>query len=389
MNEPNYEKPRRRVLLALDWYSQAIHRGVYQYAQKADWILSSHTARYHEAPPHWHGHGIISMLGENSPFENFVRQKKLPTVNLSWRLPHKDMPMVLHDDLAIGKMGADHFLGRGFKNLAFYQEEPLTVALDRKIGFRDAVNNAGAQFFEINWAHVQQQYPNWGAAERHRWLVEKLKTLPTPLAIMAQNDDRAAELIHACETANISVPEQVAILGCDNEELNCNFTPIPLSSIDSNLEMVGYEGAKLLDMLMKGHKAPTEPILIPPKGLVERKSTESLAVTHSEVASALVFISEHYTEPIGVDDIVASVPMSRRGLYAAFSHHVGRSIADELTMRRLSHAKMMLAETQYKLREISRQSGFHSAARMNSVFHRYLGMSPGEYRKKVTREKVK
>jgi len=367
---------RKRILLLLGWYSPAIHRGVAKFAREANWILDSQAARYGRLPAEWRGDGIICMLAPEGPYNDFIAGSDLPTVNLSWRGPHVHVPSVLHDDGVIGQMGANHFLERRFEHLAFYRAESLWVAKDRQAAFEAAVQAHCKRVHSLIWTARYRK----GPLERHLWLVDQIKLLPKPLGIMAQNDDYAVELLDACEAAHIAVPEKVAILGCDNDELPCELAAVPLSSIDSNLEGLGFEAAAILQRLMSGRDV--SPVtLIPPRNLIVRKSSDVLAVANPNVAAALNFIREHYWEPIGVDEILDASGTSRRGLYYAFSRHLGRTIAQELIRRRIEEAKRLLVKGDVKLQKIASACGFSSAEHLSKVFHREVGISAAKYRK--------
>jgi LacI family transcriptional regulator len=183
--------------------------------------------------------------------------------------------------------------------------------------------------------------------------------------------------------ANINVPDEVSVLGIDNTETMCNCLYISLSSIDPNLELVGYEGAALLHRLIQGEPAPESPIYVAPRGIVERASTDSLATSHPNVATALRFIRDHAAESIDMSDIVNQVPMSRSGLEKAFREHYVRAPMEQLRHIRLDLAKSMLRDTDHPLSVIARRCGLRNAHNLCRVFRSQCSMTPQEYRESL------
>jgi LacI family transcriptional regulator len=369
---------RRRVLMALGYYDHQLHRGIVRYARQAGWILDTSMAHYGVIPEHWQGDGILTLLLESRPdVVRYVRRQRVPVVAVSADVPDPRIPRVLLDNRRIGQLGAEHLLERGFTNLAFYRFSAIADVCTREAGFRQAVEAAGHRCWLLDWHATARRRPR-----RHwfQWLQEQLLKLPLPLGIMAQSDNRAAHLVSACEAVGLAIPEQVAVVGVDNDEYACEFAPVPISSVDSGRETLAYEAAALLDRLMDGPTPPGEPPTIAPKGVVVRRSSDTLAIGHKAVARALSFIWEHFAEPIGVDDVVTASHMSRCGIYRAFEKHVGRSIGDELARKRVEHAKRLLAESNEKLHRVACAAGFSGGEHLSRAFLRLVGQSPSAYR---------
>jgi LacI family transcriptional regulator len=176
------------------------------------------------------------------------------------------------------------------------------------------------------------------------------------------------------------VPDEIAVMGIDNDELIVRLTTPPLSSIDINAERVGFEAAKLLDSLMRGQPAPKEPVLVPPMGLVTRQSTDVLAIEDEDVAAAVKFIREHRARPINVKDVLEQVPVSRRSLYRKFRDATGRSLAEEIRLAHIQQAKRLLSTTDWPVSRVADASGFSGATRFGIVFRRATGLTPTQYR---------
>jgi LacI family transcriptional regulator len=371
---------RRRVLMALGYYDLQLHRGITRFAQEAGWVLDTSMAHYGITPTHWRGDGIITILiPERRDITRYVCRQKIPVVALYGDAERVKVPRVLLDDFRIGQLAAEHLLERGFTNLGFYQFTNYRAVQDRREGFRRTVLAAGRPCPIIDWHAASQQKPNRNWFD---WIKRQLLTLPLPIGIMAQSDHRAVYLISACEAVGLAVPEQVAVIGADNDEQACEFASVPISSVDCNREMLAYEGARLLDSLMSGEDRPEGPITIAPRSVVVRRSSDIFAVAHRAVARALQFIREHTRESIGVDQVIEASGTSRCGLYRAFQKYVGRSVGEEIDRQRVEYAKHLLADSSDKLHRIAHKIGFSGPEHFTRVFRRVMGEAPSAYRKR-------
>src|SRR5712672_3409461 len=357
-------KSQRRVLLALGWYDYRLHRGIEKFAQEHGWYLSANLSREKVIPWGWEGDGILAWLGAGDDLAEFVKRAKRPTVDFSFRRPYLAFPRVLEDHPHAAKLVAEHFLSRGFTNFMFYS---------------DADNWS----YELR-GHQSVSYRTGREQWRRKrnWLARCIKQAPKPLGVFAANDEQAMDVLEACESAGLAVPERVAIVGAENYLLAPDAMHTPISSVDTNLETLGYRGAALLDKLMSGRRAPAEPIRIPAAGLVTRKSSDLLAVEHSGLAKSLRYIWEHNHEPISVKDLVGIAAMSRRGLHNAFLEHLGRTPGQELHRLRIERAKKLLAETNQKIETLAGMCGYQSANSFCVAFKQTTGMSPKQFRDK-------
>ena len=307
--------------MALGYYDLQLHRGITRYAREAGWVLDTSMAHYSLIPHHWRGDGIITiLLPERTDLIEYVRQQRVPVVALYADVPEMKVPRVVLDDIRIGRLAAEHLLERGFSHLAFLKFSNTMSVQNREKGFRQVVEEARRDYWLIDWhsASLANRGRNW-----FDWLKHQLEKLPLPIGIMVQSDHRATHLISACEAIGLAIPDQVAIIGVDNDEQACELAVVPISSVDCNREVMAYEGARLLDALMQKQCPPTQPITIVPKGVVVRPSSDIFAVGDPAVARSLGFIREHYRESIGVDDVVKASRVSRCGLYRAFARELG------------------------------------------------------------------
>ncbi|HVR35470.1 MAG TPA: DNA-binding transcriptional regulator [Methylomirabilota bacterium] len=379
-------KRQRRVLIALGWYDYRLHRGIEKYAQEQGWYLSANLARERVIPWGWEGDGILAWLGAGDDLAKFVQQARLPTVDFSFRRPELKFPRVLEDHADAARLVAEHFLSRGFRHFLFYSENDNWSYEERGRGFLRVLRDADHDADWLRW-HQSPVYrkdrKQWRA--KRDWLASRLKDSPKPLAVFAANDEQALDVLEACERALLAVPEQVAIVGAENNLLAPDAMHTPISSVDTNLETLGYRGAELLDGLMRGKQASERPLRIPAAGLVARKSSDLLAVNHPGVARSLRFIWEHSHEPISVKDLVGVAAMSRRGLHKAFQEQLGRPPGQELHRVRIERARKLLAESDHKLEVVAGMCGYQSANSFCVAFKQSTGMSPKQYRDSLAR----
>ncbi len=228
----------------------------------------------------------------------------------------------------------------------------------------------------LTWEQEQDDVARW------------LDSLPKPVAVLACNDIRGLQVLDACRRIDLAVPERVAVLGVDNDVVLCALADPPLSSIDQDLERIGYEAAALLDRLMAGEAPPEKPVLVAPQAVVTRLSTDVVAYDDPTVALALRLIRQHACEHIGIDFLAAHTGVSRRVLQRRFKTMTGRTLQEQILDVQLDRIKQMLAETDLKLDSIARKSGFNYIGYMCLFFKQRTGMTPGEYRRIHSRQPV-
>jgi LacI family transcriptional regulator len=381
--KPRKLKPgeRPQVLLALEWYVHEINLGVAQYAHEHNWILHDslgHTM--HRMPETLRFDGIITLLSYPDHFitREIVAKAKVPVVDLNADLPEFKLPRVLPDNETIGRLAAEHLISRGFRHLAYYQTSDAEVERERRDGFCKAVQAAGREFILLS--AVEAYRDSLTQNNRLAWMGRELVKLPRPLGLMSQFDQTANELCIACRRAGLRVPEDMAIVGVDNDPIAAELGEVPLTSVDSNHRGQGYQGAALLDRLMRGEKPPAAPIRVPPKGLVVRHSTDILMMENPAVAAALRHINGHFRENLTAGDIARAAGVSRRSLYRVFQENVGRSITEEIERLRVACSQQMLTCTDLKVSDIAREAGFASPGRMTAALSKHFGKRPSEFR---------
>jgi len=389
------QRPRKVIVVveASTAYGRGILRGIAKYCHlHGPWMIEMDPWEiYNKELPRmvdWQGEGIIARVSSEKVAERIL-DSGLPAVTLASdstkRLTaiSKDrwavIPQVISNSHAIGIMAAEHLLDRGFRHFAFCGIPYCSWSQKRKESFANRIRQAGYD------CHI---YPEprlrrdrlW-AREQHT-LADWLTHLPQPVGVLACNDERARYVVATARIAGLLIPEQVAIIGVDNDDLLCDLSSPPLSSIAMNTERAGYEAAALLDRLMAGEPMAGQQILVDPVGIVSRQSTNILAIGDQQVADAIRFIRENAKEPIRVDDVVAAVSASRRLLERRFRKVLKRSILKEIQRVRTEMARDLLLRTDMPVARIAREAGFSNATHLGIIFKRTTGMTPLAYRKK-------
>jgi LacI family transcriptional regulator len=366
------------------YYSAALHRGMAQYAMEAGWSLNTSMYRGgHMVQRRWDG-VVGSFDVEDAFYEDFLKPENILAVSLT---DTGLLPCVLPDNLAIGRLSAEHLLELGYRNFAFYFWQSKRHELLRAKGLESGLNPSIHAFHRINFAPTPRKRRQ-GQEVRLRVLRRQLEELPKPIAVMAPMDDLALEVLEICLEAGWEVPRDVGVIGVNNDRLICDFTPVPLSSVDNDEFRIGYEGASLLDRLMQGKPAPKRPILVQPRDIVNRRSTDLLEVSDTPdrfVATAIRFIAENFRKPITSEDVARKAGISKRVLQDRFQHHTGRTLHEQILQKRIAFAKELLRSTDMKTTLIASDVGFNSREGFSRSFKSITGLNPLQFRRQEQR----
>lgn len=295
-----------------------------------------------------------------------------------WPIPGR--PAVLMDEAAVGRLAAGDLQARGFRNFACVGPSDQLWAKARERGFRTAL----APSLEAGATYV---YRDAGALSR--WdlpspdLQHWVSHLPKPAAVFACNDHCGREVVDAALMVGLRVPEELAVLGVDNDELECEMTAAPLSSIIYPCAEVGYRAAQLLDGLLDGAPPPSEPLLVAPTSIHHRQSTNVLAVGDPAVASACRYIREHVGETIRIREVARAAGLSLRNLQIRFRRALGRTVRDDIAQSRIAMARDLLVRSRLPVKEIADRAGLGSSAHLSKVFRKRLHATPGALRRGV------
>lgn len=352
-------------------YGRGVTRGVLAYQRYQQWQLSMlRTWIFQPASfiEQWDGDGLIVMIPDEQTQQTIMQTGK-PVVCVSSILPELFPTSVLADDYAIGRSAAQHFLDRGFRHFAFVGHSDLPVlshfVSERGRGFAEGVKAADYQVQAISDLSD---------------IPELLKSLRLPAALFAANDEYAIKTIAIAEELGLKVPEQIAVLGVDNDDLLVEASHVSLSSIDVPTFKIGFEAARLLDQILKGDDPDQTMIKFPPLGPVTRKSTDITAIADANITAALAFIRQHAADPIGVPDVVSHVPISRRVLERRFQQFLQRSVYEEIQRVHIERACRLLIDTDLPIVEVGDASGFSGRARFHATFAKAMNHTPKQYR---------
>jgi LacI family transcriptional regulator len=326
-------------------------------------------------------HGVISRHTTPAMVKNCA-QLGIPLVDLNDRPPYPGVPKIRPNNSAIGHLGAEHFLERGFRHFGFCGFGNEGWSCERRDGFVEALRLAGHGCDVLDLDYPGVITPGWNA-QQIPLLVAWLRRLPRPTAIMACVDVRAFQVIAAAQQAGILVPEEIALLGVNNDVIRCELSYPSLSSIALNAHQSGYHAAGVLDHMLRGEGVPPAETRIDPLGVVTRMSTDILAVGDRNVAAALSFIRERACKGLSVDEVVTHAAASRSQLEKKFRRFIGRSPQAEIRRVQLARVKELLSETDQPLKSIAAMTGFEHIEYLSVVFKRITGESPGQFRKRT------
>ena len=382
---------RRQVLLIVETayaYGRAVLRGINGYlVAHESWSVSLDLRGLMMHPPSWldawSGDGVISRSSDPGMAE-LVRRRGLPAIDLTDVRGDLGLPRIWTDHPAVGQVAAMHLLERGFTRFGFCGFTGHEWSALRRAGFLKATAGVDphVSVFETPWDPRVTRPIDEGHSELCDWIAG----LPKPVGIMASNDFRGQHVLDACRRLGLAVPEEVAVIGVDDDELLCRLCDPPLSSVVPDAERIGYEAAAALDALMRGESLGWEELVVPPSGVVTRQSTDVLAIDDPLVAAAVRLIRQRACSGLSVDDVLREIPLSRSVLERRFRKHLGRSPQAEIRQVRLKRVKQLLVESDLTLDRIAGLTGFEHPEYLSVVFRREAGETPGRYRARLRTE---
>lgn len=369
------------------WYGRRILLGVAKFVREHhEWSVQSEEWRWTDPVPdwfkNWKGDGVIAWI-ETPELGELVRDLRVPSVDVRGS-SGCGLPLIDTHNEMVGSLAAEHLIQRGFRHYAFCGFVGANYSDNRSHWFRQRLERAGFSCAVYEPPETTRNIQSIELEKRGllfqddlaRWL----KSLPKPVGIMACNDIRGQQVMNACRRVDLLVPEEVAVIGVDNDELFCELSDPPLTSIALDTLRIGYESAALLEKLMSGKRPPLEPILVPPKGIVTRRSTDVLAMDDRQLAAGARYLREHLFEAITVNDMARAAGMSRRLFERRFVIQVGRAPKAEVLRLRIERVKELLADTDWSLAQISERTGFKHSEYLHTLFSRKTGITPGKFR---------
>jgi LacI family transcriptional regulator len=361
-----------------DSYEHGIARGVVRFAkQEARWRLHGWDWMFRplEAIETWDGDGIIARVESQAEADRLARVG-LPVVDVAGAYVWSGFHRVTNDDLATGSKAGRYLASCGFTRFAYCGVSAVGWAEKRRRGFQAANEAAGGPV-----PGFEESLPWWESPEDDGRLRAWVAGLRPPVGLFACNDTAGLKVAEMCRRLGLRVPEEVAILGVDDEDILCELASPSLSSIALDLYSIGYRAAELLDRLLDRPRGRPQEVLVPPKEIAERESTRVFTCEDSLVERAVRFIRAHAGEALRVGDVVGAVPASRRSLEVRFRRALGRSVHEEIQSAHLGRARALLRTTDARIADVAADSGFGTPQRLYEAFRAAEGCSPAAFRR--------
>ncbi len=382
---------RRRIALLIE-SSRAIGRdllcGIADYAHTyGPWTFYHEERTFGDPVPArlraWAPDGVLARV-EAARHARRLRALGVPVVGLLHHDDARGFASVIPDPAAIVRLAVDHLWQCGLRTFAYCGFAGFAFSDHRREHFVKYLAQLGCP------AHVFDAPPRARSlglastevrAQRDMLrLVRWLQALPKPVGVVACNDMRAYQVLTACGEGGLAVPDRVAVIGVDNDPVQCALGDPPLSSVDPNARKVGYEAAALLDHLIAGRRPPRRMVLVEPLGVVARRSTDVLAVADEELIEILRYVREHACTGLTVAEVVAHAALSRSTLERWFAKNVGHSVQAEISRLRIERVRQLLLTTDLPLQTVAQLAGFSHVETLHRLFKRATGQTPGQYR---------
>ncbi len=380
-----------RLILLTDFTEAFAHnllRGILEYSRgREPWVVCRMPPSYKQTygipgvlkwAKKWEADAIIAQFDDDDEVELF-HQNGIVALAQDFKSRFSIIPNITSRYELTGQMAADFFLQKGFRHFAYYGYKDVVWSEERCMGFRDRVTEKGFgdNFFE----YQKQPLENLWYYESEP-LIEWIKSLPHPVALMACDDTQGNKVMEVCQVLGIKIPEEIAVLGVDNDEIICSLSDPPLSSVSLNIVKGGYEAARLIEKLVRDKEAVYEDVIIQPITIVNRLSTDIYATGNPAIQSALKFIHQNLANRITVEDIVKQVPLSRRLLEIRFRQVTGQSIYQYISDLRMERFSQLLLASDEPIADLAMQVGLPDFKNLSRQFKVWKGCTPMEYRKR-------
>ena len=392
---------RRRYSVALivetsSNYGRHLLDGIVRFKKtQSDWSVFLEEQDLRGGPPEWlidwNGDGIICR-STNPEIAQMVRSRKIPFVDLNDRCKEKSEFVSLRsDDHAIGRLGARHFMERGFRNFGFFGFAQEAWSQRREEAFVEELEQQRQEcsVLKSKWHTLSARAPDlprkFSLAYERKRTTNWLKGLPKPAGVMVSNDIAGKHILDCCLMSEMAVPEQVAVLGVDNNELICNLCEPPLSSVMPNSEQIGFSAAQCLAKLMAGEKVSPLLQCFDPLDVKLRQSSSVYAIEDPDLANALSFLRINACFGISVKQVLEHTMLSRSSLERRMRKFLGHSPQQEIRNCQLKQVRTLLAKTDMSIEQIAINCGFEHPEYLHVVFKRELNMTPGDYRKALSK----
>jgi LacI family transcriptional regulator len=364
-------------------YGREILLGVKKYVnENSNWSMFLELRDLDSGPPpwlkNWKGDGILTRSG-NSLTAQAIAEAGVPTVELRATRLGTNFPYVGVDNVKLGRDIAYHFIDRGFRNFAIYELDTEVFFVERRNSFCDTVRSKGYESHSYCQPPLTEKPGDW--EQQQDSLLKWLKDLPKPVGILACTDQLGYWLLDACRRANLRVPEEIAVVGVENDECLCEMSTPPLSSMRLGGERIGYHGAYMLHQMMEGQPLASTSTYFEPSGIIVRQSSDIIAINDRWISNALSLIRREACQKLSVEEILDEIPVSRSKLERDFRRFLGRTPNEEINRVRLEKVKDLLRDTDLSIEQISQRTGFTRPHYLHALFQKNFGKTPGEFRK--------
>ncbi len=372
----------RDILFAPGWYDPRLHEGVARYARERHWRLRAEWAPFLQFPTGWDGDGILTVLQPKHPVTVQVLRQKKPIVAAGLDFPNVSLPRVAIDEVESGRLVGRYFTALGYEHFAYAYIWPAWFVNQHITGLREIVQPEG---FNLHLLHLSV-YPISASHPRAEATNRQLRMLPKPIAVFAQHDTIGCMIIEHALQLGFQVPQDIAVVSIPNTPVICDHALVSLSSVETNLEEEGYQAAKLLDAILSGETVPEQPILLKPKTIIERASTNAVGFSNSNLRLALNCIRQNYNQPLNVNEVSRTAGVNRRTLEQLFQFHLRRTVLDEIHRCRIEAVKKLLRHTDLPANKIALETGFRSERHMYRLFRKTTGLTTRDYRRAALNE---
>jgi LacI family transcriptional regulator len=379
--------PPRRVAILVETtrsYTRELLAGVSAYLRAhGSWSTFLELRALDSSPPpwleRWDGDGILTRT-HSAGMAEAVLSAGVPAVELRSTNHTPGLPFVGMDNALIGQAVAEHFLNRGYRRFAVYSLDTEAFFRERVGNFVARVEATGARCGLLP-ARGEDTPADWESHQAE--LIAWLGSLERPVGIFAANDQLAVRLLDACRRAGLAVPEEVAVVGCENEETLCQFASPALTSVRFDGRTVGWRAAERLDRLMRGDADDGAPLLVPPQGIEVRASSDEFVIEDAVALRAARLVRERAFDGLSVARLCDELGVSRSTLERRMKAALGRTPKEELLRVRFREVNRLLAETDLTIDLIAEQTGFTHAHYLQTAYRERFGTTPGEFRRRA------
>jgi LacI family transcriptional regulator len=326
----------------------------------------------------WKADGIIAQF-YNTDQVTIFKENGIAAIAQDFKARFTDRPNITGAHRLTGQMGADYFIRKGFKNFAFYGFKDIVWSSERCEGFLDELsrNHLDKHFYQYQNTDVKALWYYESAP-----LVAWLKRLPKPVAMMVCDDNQGQHIAEICKQCGIKIPEEIALLGVDNDEIICTLSDPPLSSINQAVEKGGYDAAKLMEQMIQNPEGPHDDVVVYPTHIITRQSTDIFATSDKHISAVLKYIHQNIDKKLNVDQIIRMAPLSRRLLETRFKQEIGLPVYTYIMNLRIDKFAHKLIETDAPIVEIANEIGLSDYKNIARQFKKMKGCTPSEYRNK-------